>query len=169
MATKYLDYAGLEHIIGKLKNRKFNGQGLSTEDFTPELKTNVIALHDKLKDFDPSGVASDTNLADLKAKVDGLVAIINAEGAADGDKLINKLNEVFAFLSDLSSDDKLKAILEGKVSAEPGKGLSTNDYTNSEKEQVAKIASIQEDVAKKLNSTDVVSITNDEIDSIISA
>lgn len=169
MATKYLDYAGLEHIIGKLKNRKFNGQGLSTEDFTPELKTNVIALHDKLKDFDPSGVASDTNLADLRAKVDGLVAIINAEGAADGDKLINKLNEVFAFLSDLSSDDKLKAILEGKVSAEPGKGLSTNDYTNSEKEQVAKIASIQEDVAKKLNSDDVVSITNDEIDSIISA
>lgn len=169
MATKYLDYAGLEHIIGKLKNRKFNGQGLSTEDFTPELKTNVIALHDKLKDFDPSGVASDTNLADLKAKVDGLVAIINAEGAADGDKLINKLNEVFAFLSDLSSDDKLKAILEGKVSAEPGKGLSTNDYTNTEKEQVAKIASIQEDVAKKLNSDDVVSITNDEIDSIISA
>ena len=169
MATKYLDYAGLEHIIGKLKNREFNGQGLSVEDFTSELKSQLTALHNKLKDFDPSGVASDTNLANLQNKVDGLVAIVNAEGTADGDKIINKLNEVFAFLSDVSSDDKLKAILESKVNKETGKGLSSNDYSDSEKAEVAKIAGLQNDVSKKLNSADVVSITNDEIDTMISA
>ncbi len=167
MATKYLDYAGLEHIIGKLKNRDFNGQGLSHEDFTAELKIQLAGLYTKLKDFDPSGVASDTNLTNLQNKVDGLVAIINNEGAEDGDKIINKLNEVFAFLSDLSSDDKLAAILSGKVNTEAGKGLSSNDYTDSEKADVAKIAAIQTEVGKKVSKDEISSITNAEIDALI--
>lgn len=167
--TKFLDYAGLEYFVGKLKNRQFNGQGLSKEDFTTELKTQLIALQTKLGSFDPSGVATDTNLAALQTKVDGLVAIINAEGTADGDKIINKLNEVFAFLAELSSDEKLSAILAGKVDKVEGKGLSSNDYTTAEKEQVAKIATMETTLSGKLNSEDVAAITNAEIDAMISA
>ena len=115
MATKYLDFAGLSHIINKLKTRDFNGMGLSKEDFTAELKNRLNDLHTKLNDFDPSGVATDSNLSALQTKVDGMMAVINQEGTADGDKIINKLNEVFAFLSELSSDAKLKALLDSKA------------------------------------------------------
>lgn len=169
MATKFLDYAGLEHIIGKLKNRQFNGQGLSKEDFTTELKGQLTALQEKLGSFDPSGVATDTNLAALQTKVDGIVAIINSEGTADGDKIINKLNEVFAFLAEVSSDEKLSAILAGKVDKVEGKGLSANDYTSEEKAQVAKIATIESTLGDKLNSADIVAVTTAEIDAMISA
>lgn len=223
MATKFLDYAGLEHIIGKLKNRQFNGQGLSKEDFTTELKGQLTALQEKLGSFDPSGVATDTNLAALQTKVDGIVAIINSEGTADGDKIINKLNEVFAFLADVSSDTKLKAIVDGKadkattlagygitdakiedgvvtlgaqtitpltehqdlsayaksadvandltgkVDKVEGKALSSNDYTDAEKAQVAKVANLETEVGKKLDSADIVAVTNAEIDAMISA
>ncbi len=139
MATKYLDYAGLEYIITKLYERGFNGMGLSHEDFTAELKTRLSGLYDTLKDFDPSTVASDSTLTQLQAKVNGLEAVINSAGTADGDKIINKLNEVFAFLADVSSDDKLKAILDGKVDKVTGKGLSTNDYTAADKGKVANL------------------------------
>lgn len=139
MATKYLDYAGLEYIITKLYERGFNGMGLSHEDFTAELQTRLSDLYNTLKDFDPNSVASDSTLTQLQAKVNGLEAVINSAGTADGDKIINKLNEVFAFLADVSSDDKLKAILDGKVDKVTGKGLSTNDYTAADKGKVANL------------------------------
>lgn len=116
MATKkFLDYAGVQHLIGKLKTRQFAGMGLSAEDFTSELKGQLVALNAKLENFDPDSVAADSTLATLQQKVDGLAAIINNAGTDDGDTVINKLNEVFAFLADLSSDQKLKAIVDGKA------------------------------------------------------
>lgn len=176
MAAKYLDYAGLEYIITKLYERGFNGMGLSHEDFTAELKTRLSGLYDTLKDFDPSSVAADSTLTQLQAKVNGLEAVINSAGTADGDTIINKLNEVFAFLADVSSDDKLKAILDGKVDKVTGKGLSTNDYTDAEKAEVAKVASKANaaDVYTKtaadglfVKEADITTITTTEIDNLI--
>lgn len=188
MATKYLDYAGLTHIINKLKTRDFNGQGLSKEDFTTELKTQLTALNTKLKDFDPSGVATDTNLSALQTKVDGLVAIINQEGTADGDKIINKLNEVFAFLAGVSSDDKLNAILSEKADKSTtleGYGitdakiedgtvtLGAQSITPLTEHQslaaYAKTSDMNAALAGKLDSSDVTAITNAEIDALIAA
>ena len=188
MATKYLDYAGLGHIIAKLNGRTFNGRGLSAEDFTTELKGQLVALQAKLKDFDPSSVATDSTLQALQTKVNGLEAVINSAGTDDGNKIIDKLNEVFAFLADVSSDEKLKAILDGKVDKVTGKGLSTNDYTNEEKALVATIGDKVDKVAgkglssndytnadkaavatigDKLDASDIVAITEAEIDALI--
>ena len=113
--TKYLDYDGLAHVIRQLYARGFNGMGLSHEDFTAELAGQLSALHERLKDFDPSQVAADSTIAALAAKVEGLAAVINSEETPDGNTVIDKLNEVFAFLSELDSDAKLKGILDGKA------------------------------------------------------
>lgn len=198
MVTKYLDYAGLQHIITKLYERGFNGMGLSHEDFTATLKGQLEALQAKLADFDPNSVASDSTMTQLQAKVNGLEAVINSAGTADGDKIINKLNEVFAFLADVSSDDKLKAILDGKVDKVTGKGLSTNDYTAADKSKVGNLpdntsAELDKKVSKvtgkglstndytdaekaavatignKLNTADVAAITTAEIDALLAA
>lgn len=202
MATqKFLDYAGVEHLIGKLKTRQFAGMGLSTEDFTSELKDQLVALNAKLETFDPNSVASDATLTTLQSKVDGLAAIINSGNTDDGDKVINKLNEVFAFLADLSSDSKLKAIVDGKADKATtlagygitdakiengtvsigGKSITpltehqslaayakTADV-NTELAKCAKTEAMETALAGKLNTSDIVAITNSEIDSVINS
>lgn len=179
MATKYLDYAGLEYIITKLYERGFNGMGLSHEDFTAELKTRLSDLYNTLKDFDPNSVASDSTLTQLQAKVNGLEALIEA----DSDEVINKFNEIVAFLAGIQPSDTLEGKLSGiatqistakkagddaaaalaafktevngpsgKVDKVANKGLSSNDYTDEAVAEVAKVAS-------KANAADVYTKT----------
>ena len=186
MATKFLDYAGLEYIIGKLKNRQFNGMGLSVEDFTTELKSQLTALQTKLGSFDPSTVSSSENLQALQSKVDGLAAIINSSETDDGDKIINKVNEIFAFLAELSSDTKLKALLDSKADKSTtlaGYGIEDAKINNgtitlggqsikplTEHQSLAdyaKTSEMNKALESKLNTTDVVAIATTEIDSLI--
>lgn len=186
MATKFLDYACLEHIIGKLKNRQFNGMGLSKEDFTTELKGQLAALQAKLADFDPTSVSTNANLEALQSKVNGLAAIINSEETADGDKVVNKLNEVFAFLAELSSDDKLKALLDGKADKSTtlaGYGIadakiadgtitlgaqSIKPLTEHQSlEAYATTSAMNSALEGKLNSADITAVTTAEIDALI--
>lgn len=150
---KYLDLTGLQSIIDKLVAGEVKGMGLSEENFTTELSGNLTSLYNKLKDFDPSKVATDSTLTALQNKVNGLAAIINNDGNPDDDTIINRLNEVFAFLAEIPENDKLKALLDGKVSTETGKGLSTNDYTDSDKAAVATIGNKVDKVAGKGLST----------------
>ena len=177
--AKYLDYAGFGHFIGKLKNGEVFGKGLSANDLTNDLLAKLNATVDT------------TTYNALKAKVEALEALFTAD--TNEDKVIDKVNEVFSFLAGLSSDAKLKALLDGKadsattlagygitdakidagvitlgnntikpltthqsladyaktadvnsaldgkVDKVDGKALSTNDYTDAEKAEVAKV------------------------------
>lgn len=178
MATKYLDYAGLEHIVGKLYARGFKGMGLSHEDFTAELKAKYDAL---------AAASSVEDLQALFTRVDELEALIDA----DKDGAINKFNEIVAFLAGITESQTLdgivgniatqvadakkagtdaasaletyKTVADGKFVAKvSGKGLSTNDYTTAEKNAVATISA-------KLNAADIAAITTAEIDTIVNA
>lgn len=93
MANKYLDYAGLGYFIGRLKARAVGGLGLSANDYSDDEKQK---------------------LAQVVTKLEGLEAVITG---TDSDKIFNKLGEVFAFLTDISSDAKLSALLAGKADA----------------------------------------------------
>lgn len=186
--TKFLDYSGLEYLIGKLKSRQFSGMGLSTEDFSTDLKTKLEALYQTLGEFDPDSVASEDDFQNLVTKVDGLVAIFNEAGEDDGDKIINKLNEVFAFLAEISSDDKLKALLAGKADnattlsgygitdakiEEDENGVSSitlgdQTLTPALKDDTDKaLQDVNDELALKMNEADLVAITNPEIDAMI--
>lgn len=177
--TKYLDYAGLEYIVGKLYARGFKGMGLSQEDFTTELKNKLNAL---------VAASSPDDLADLFGRVQALEELIQA----DSDGAINKFNEIVTFLAGITDDKDLQGMLAdiatqiaaakkagddaqaaldayktenatalaGKVDVVTGKGLSTNDYTNTDKAAVATIAD-------KLNASDIAAITEAEIDEVI--
>lgn len=164
--TKYLDYAGLQRLLTKLFAREFKGMGLSTNDFTDALKAKLDSL------------ASPEDLTALTEKVTKLEALV----AADSDGVINKFNEIVAFLAGIGDDktldglmadiaaqvaeakkagtdaaaalDAYKATADGKFVAKvTGKGLSTNDYTAADKTAVGTIANKVDKVTGKGLST----------------
>ncbi len=161
--TKYLDYAGLQHIIEKLYARGFNGMGLSHEDFTAELKAKYDAL---------AAASSVEDLTALFNRVTALEKLVEA----DSDQVINKFNEIVSFLAGIEQGSGLKqmladiatqiadakkagtdaaAALAGKVDKVEGKGLSTNDYTTAEKNAVATIGDkVDKEAGKGLSSND---------------
>ncbi|MCM1450684.1 MAG: hypothetical protein NC102_00275 [Clostridium sp.] len=179
--TKYLDMAGLQALLDKLFAREFRGMGLSKNDFSDALKQKL------------ESIAAPEDLKTLASKVASLETLV----AKDSDGVINKFNEIVAFLTGIGDDKTLDGLMsdiatkvaeakkagadaasaldafkgtvyskeaaEGKfVAKEAGKGLSTNDYTTSEKALVATIAG-------KLDAADVASISAEEIASMLTA
>lgn len=94
---------------------KVEGKQLSTEDYTTEEKTKL------------SGIAEG--------------AQVNAIDAVSSEFVINPDGKTLS-LAAVAMDKVtgLSAALAGKVDAEAGKGLSSNDYTTAEKEKLAGIA-----------------------------
>lgn len=197
---KFLDVAGLQHIIEKLYARGFNGMGLSQENFTSALLAKL------------NSTATTEGMSELNTRLSALEALIET----DKDGAINKFNEIVAFLNGVEDTKTLEGILsakansadvytraeadgkfatpaavdtklepyaksadfdtalskkansadvaaemEGKVDKVDGKGLSANDYTDTDKAAVGTIGD-------KLNAADISAITNTEIDAILS-
>lgn len=140
MATKYLDYAGLQSLLGKLFERKFKGLGLSKNDFTDTLKSKLEAI------------TSPEDLTALQTRVAAIEKLVES----DTDGAINKFNEIVAFLEGVKDTETLDGLVSGKVDKEAGKGLSANDYTDADKAEVAKIAG-------KLDASALTAITEAEI------
>lgn len=106
-------YATSAALDGKVD--KVEGKQLSTEDYTTEEKTKL------------SGIAEG--------------AQVNAIDAVSSEFVINPDGKTLS-LAAVAMDKVtgLSAALAGKVDAEAGKGLSSNDYTTAEKEKLASIA-----------------------------
>ena len=94
---------------------KIDGKGLSTEDFTTALKEKLTAL--------PDG-----------AEANYVKSVSDEFAVSDEGKL--ELKEIAQ-----AKVTGLPAALAGKVDAVEGKGLSTNDYTDTEKEKLGGIES----------------------------
>lgn len=140
MATKYLDYAGLQSLLDKLFERKFKGLGLSKNDFTDALKAKLDAI------------ARPEDLTAMQTRVAALEKLVES----DSDGVINKFNEIVAFLAGVGDTETFNGLVAGKVNKEDGKGLSANDYTDADKAEVAKIAG-------KLDASALTTITEAEI------
>lgn len=93
--TKYLDMAGLQALLNKLFAREFRGMGLSTNDFSDALKQKLESL------------TSPEDLTALTAKVAQLEALV----AKDSDGVINKFNEIVAFLAGIGDDKTLDGLM----------------------------------------------------------
>lgn len=172
MATKHLDYAGLAHVIEKLIKRQFQGKGLSTEDFTTVLKNKLSAL--------PTTFVSQSDVTALQTKVTALERLVES----DSDGAINKFNEIVAFLANITDTDTLKGLLadiasqisnlEQSVTAAGRDFRDLRNQVNTNKEAIislnGRVSDIQDDLTDNvLRRTDIVSITNAEIDALIAA
>lgn len=96
---KFLDYAGLEHLIEKLYARGFNGMGLSKNDFTDALLAKL------------NSTATSAGMSEINSRLVALEALIEA----DTDGAINKFNEIIAFLNGIGDETTLQGIMAAKA------------------------------------------------------
>ena len=140
MAKKYLDYEGLSHFKGKLdgelakKVDKEAGKGLSTNDYTTAEKEKLAGL----ENYDDAAVR-------------GLIAAeaTRAEAAESGlaTRLTTAEGDITQLGTDLAAETTRATAAEqanataiaGKVDKVDGKGLSTNDFTDEEKQKIVNL------------------------------
>lgn len=147
--------------IEKLKNIQANAEKniIQTVDGT---SFGLTDRHLTLKDIPISKVVNLQDLLDGKVSAEEGKQLMTAvestklagieEGAEKN--YISSVDTEFTVvegklqLTSITSDkvSDLQSLLDGKVSVEEGKGLSTNDYTNEDKAQVALIPSLQTSV-----------------------
>ena len=129
-----------------LKVDKVTGKGLSTEDYTTVEKTKLAdIIGTNTGDQDLSGLATTTSVTTgLAAKVD----VVAGKGLSTEDYTTAEKTKLAAVtgtntgdqdLSGLATTTAVNSGLNLKVDKEAGKGLSTEDYTTTEKTKLAAI------------------------------
>lgn len=140
--------------------KKVEGKGLSTNDFTNELKQTLEDI-------------SNYDLAEIKEEVDKLETTLNTLVSGDASQAIESFNEIIAFLENVSDTESLSGIIAGintrvaeveakiptKVSElENDKNyltehqdishLATKDELKSKQDVISDLANIREGAAK---------------------
>ena len=162
IATHQSEYAALiAAIAGKVD--KVEGKGLSTEDYTTAEKTKLAGIEANANNYTlPTATASALG----GIKVGANLAIDSSTGVLSGDYSAasssaaglmsaadkTKLDGIEAGATAITVDSAISSsstnpvenqaiytALAGKVSTEAGKGLSSNDYTDTEKTKLAGI------------------------------
>lgn len=149
--TKYLSLAGLTTFVAQLKARGFEGMGLSEENFTAALKAKLEAT------------ATTEGLKELNDKVTALEALVQT----DSDGVINKFNEIVAFLagiSDTKTLDGLLADVATQVADAKKAGTDAQTALDAFKETVYTKTDAD---ATFVKSADLEAITDAEILSIV--
>lgn len=100
---------------------------------------------------------SQTSHGDIRELITGLTSRLN--GIADSDDTtLDQLSEIVAYIK--SNKTLIDNITTSKVSKEPGKGLSTNDYTDDDKYYIATLPLIIENISSQVSgNANNISIT----------
>jgi Head fiber protein. len=108
---------------------KENGKGLSTNDFTNEEKNKLDSIEENANYY----VHPNTHSADM------IVETPNRRFVTDAEKEYwnNKLNS--HDFADYYTKTEIENMINNKVNVIPGKGLSTNDYTDADKYKLSNI------------------------------
>lgn len=134
MAQKeYLDENGVRYFWQKIKNKfvvQESGKGLSTNDYTTTEKNKLSGIASGAEvnvqsDWNVTDTASDAFIKN-KPTIPSAITVDSALSSTSTNPVQNKV---------------INTALNGKVNTVSGKGLSTNDYTTTEKNKLAGIAS----------------------------
>lgn len=167
----YTDEAVAE--VAKVANKvdKIEGKGLSTNDYTNEAVAEIAKIANKVDKVTGKGLSANDYTDADKAIVD----------AADVtyEKVTNKVTGIAQNATDeqypsakavltsvASAVTSLQALIANKVDKVTGKGLSTNDYTDEDKAQVATNKSDIEDIADTLGAVPDSKTVQGQIDDI---
>lgn len=144
--AKYLDNDGLLYLWQKIKNvfatkdsldgkvDKVTGKGLSTNDYTTAEKDKLNGIQDGAQ-INPKVHVDEHNREILGYLLDndhGVLVMTHSDTSPEGGMIAVPLASAAQ-----EAIQSLSAALAGKVDAENGKGLSTNDYTTAEKNKLA--------------------------------
>lgn len=129
------DVTGLETALAGKVNTE-SGKGLSTNDYTTAEKQKLAGIAAGANNY----VHPSTHPASM---ITGLASVATSGDYADlsGKPTIPTVDSALSSTSTNPVQNKaIQAALAGKVNTESGKGLSSNDYTTTEKNKLAGIA-----------------------------
>ena len=144
--VKYLDNDGLLYLWQKIKNvfatkdslndkvDKVTGKGLSTNDYTTDEKDKLNGIQSGAQ-VNPQINADGNSRNILGYALDndnGILIMYHSNSSPDGGMIAVPLASAAR-----EAIESLSNAIAGKVDAEDGKGLSTNDYTTAEKNKLA--------------------------------
>ena len=160
LKSEHEDYASeISSALTDIESRKVDkveGKELSSNDFTDEEKQKLAGIEAGAQENTVASVAGktgdvvigkdDVGLANVDNTSDKDKRVAHAETAGDADTLDGKQAEDFLLKTehDTYASTIATALTElnsSKVDKENGKGLSSNDYTNDEKQKLAGIES----------------------------
>ena len=125
---------------------KLVGKANTTHTHTKSQISDLIEATQSL-----SGLMSATD----KQRLDVLHSLLEEDTE---NNVVDSINEVLAIFNNYPEGADLVTALAGKVDKVSGKGLSTNDYTNTDKQSVEKIPTIEQDILDlESNKVDKVS------------
>jgi hypothetical protein len=162
MATKkFLDYDGLVELVDKIEEKyvpiiegkvdKVAGKGLSTNDYTTAEKTKLAGIETGAK----VNIQSDWEQSDNTA--DDFIKNKPTLGSAASRSVVLSLSNAG---SGLPTSGTVYGALQNKVDKVTGKGLSTEDYTTTEK---TKLSVIEEGATKTIVDTNLSSTSTNPV------
>ena len=191
---KYLDENGLLYVIQKVKTwlsakvDKVDGKGLSTNDYTTAEKTKLAGLNNYTLP-----TASSTQLGGVKvgaglAMNDGVLSATGGGTAdsVDWSNVQNRPTNVSDFTNDAGyqtsaqvntaitskgyqTEAQVKAVVEGVIGSAPDALNTLDELAQALGDDPNFATTITTELGKKVNSTDLVAITNAEIDTIVAS
>jgi len=138
---RYVNYENLETAKEMIKVAldkkvdKEDGKGLSTNDYTNEEKLKLFNIEEEANKTIVDSELNLNSINPVKNKVISEALNTKADKTAVEEVLETKADKTYVDYSFATVND----LLGTKVDKEDGKGLSTNDYTNEEKEKLAKL------------------------------
>lgn len=189
---KYLDNNGLSYLVQKIKVwlngkvDKVDGKGLSTNDYTTAEKNKLSGLTNY-----ELPTASATTLGGVKvgAGLSITSGVLSATGggtadAVEWDNVMNKPTKVSDFTNDAGyqnatqvnsaitskgyqTEAQVNAIIEGIIGSAPDALNTLDELAQALGDDPNFAATITTELAKKVNTADLVAITNAEIDTIV--
>ena len=173
---KFLDYTGLEYIIGKFKDlfvQKETGKGLSTNDFTNAQKTKLVGIEDNaqvnvLEKVSRNGTVLPITNKGVNISVPTKVSeLTNDENYKTQSEILDLINthgkmkyEVVTNLPSTGNDSTIYLVPSDTGHAE-------YIWVNNAFEKLGDTSQV--DLTGYLKESDLVAITNAEIDSLMVA
>ncbi len=181
MANKYLDYAGLSYFANKIKAlfvQKEDGKGLSTEDFTTSHKSKLDNLPANAERNIITGIQRNGLTVTPSNRIVNIEVPVKVSDLSNDSNFMSE-SEVLNAIS--NSQHMTKEIVDTlpttgeqfKMYLVPVEGDENNVYEewlwiNNAWEKIGDTATVV-DLTPYLKKTDMVAITNAEIDSLFTA
>lgn len=154
---KYDDTEIKESLNNKVD--KIEGKMLSENDFTDDLKDKLINLSnyddtslktqiqtntDNIEKIDTKLIENDTKIEEITKEIEGFENYDDTEIKSEIEEIKQKNIDQDERLNNIKEydDTYIRESLKNKVEKEEGKGLTTNDFTNTYKEKLDSISEL---------------------------
>lgn len=183
MAIQYLDKAGVTYLVGKIKTLlagkvdSVTGKGLSTNDYTTAEKTKLAGVAEGANKYSLPTASADT-LGGVKVGAGLAISagVLSTTGggtadAVDWENVTNRPTKVSQFTNDsgFQTNSQVEARIKAVVGTAPEALDTLKELADALGNDANFASTITTQLAGKVNTADLVAISNTEIDAMFTS